>query len=187
MATQNFIDDTIRLYNKYIHPALFTEIERGPIWPVIAAAAFLVLVALEVIQDRTYMGTRPSNASERIDYAILRLNQKQNMVGWRISLIVSILLSLIILFIFTPTLPNGFDFFLVTMFLFTIIYLGINWFYWHWHKPNDSKYEKELLNLRHQIKDMEIQQDLNQFKTDDAGYKTVLQRIESILKSPNPK
>ena len=82
---------------------------------------------------------------------------------------------------------NGFDFFLVTLFLFTIIYIGSNWFHWHWHKPNDSKYEKELLNLRHQIKEMEIQHDVNQFKTDDVGYKTVMQRIESILGSPDSK
>ena len=187
MANQNFIDDTIRLYNTYVHPALFTDIERGPIWPVIAAGAFLILVALEVIRSQDHVNLKPKTASEKIDSAVNKLWMKEKAVGWRISLLISILLALIIMFIFSPVLPNGFDFFLVTMFLFTLIYLGSNWFYWHWHKPNDSKYEKELLNLRHQIKEMEIQQDFNQFKTDDVGYKTVLQRIESTLGSPDSK
>ncbi len=186
MATQKIMDDALIFYERYISPALFTEIERGPIWPVIASAIVLILIALEINGSvKTTNNEKLNTVTERIDQTLEQLYQKNNVVGWRISLLVSIVLALIVLFIFFPALPDGFDFFLITMVLFIIIYLGFNWFHWHWHKPTHAKHHTELLGLRHQIKDMEITQDINQFKSSDkSDYSSVLHRIESILHQP---
>ena len=90
------------------------------------------------------------------------------------------LLSLIILAIFYHDLPDGFDFFLVSTILFLIIYFTSAWFQWHWWRVRDYNIEKGLLELIHNIK--EIQMNNNRYDNKrNYGNSSVMKHLDSIL------
>lgn len=186
MAT-NFIDDCINIYNNYCHPILFDNIDRPPFWPVIVMALIIFLAVGEIGSQSCENGgcnhykniekSSSNNSTSDIDTLISRVKINHTVVGWRRALIAAMLLSLVILFLFYPGLPDGFDFFLVATFLFLIIYFITAWFQWHWWKARDFKIEEKLLRLRHNIKDDEIDRELEGNYHGDS----IMNTIESIL------
>jgi hypothetical protein len=97
----------------------------------------------------------------------------------------SMILSLIILTIFYPGLPDGFDFFLVSAICFLVLYFSTAWFQYHWWRPKDYEQEDYLYNLRHQVREMELDKNLLKRKQiyGDKGYPSVTNKINSVLSS----
>lgn len=193
MTNRNFIDDCIHIYNEYCYPVLFGEMDRPPIWPVIVTAIIIFLSISEIGSQSCqngkcnhYNNIEPSSisgpSSKNIDTLISRLKLNHTVVGWRRALILAMLLSLIILCLFYPGLPDGFDFFLISTILFLLIYFTTAWFQWHWWKPLDYKIEDRLLSLRHKIKEQEIDNEIRKYRDNYLnGYSSVMDKISSIL------
>ena len=99
-------------------------------------------------------------------------------MGWRRALLIAVILSAIILVIFYPKLPDGFDYFLIVTIIFIVVYFTSVWFQWHWWKGRDFKIEDKLLHLRSTIKNKEIEMKYSDFS---FGYPSVTKRINSIL------
>lgn len=191
MPDRNFIDDCINIYNDYCYPILFSNINRPAIWPVIVTAIIIFLTIEEISSQSCgdgycnhYKNIDPSSvddlSSKNIDTLISRIILNHTTVGWRRALIIAMLLSLIILAVFYSELPDGFDFFLVSTFIFLAIYLTSSWFQWNWWRVHDYKIEQSLLNLRHNVKEKEINMELNR-SHQDFGDPSVTRHIESIL------
>ena len=193
----HFIDSCQKLYNKYCYPVLFNT-NRPPIWPVIVTAIIIFIAIGEIGSQDCSRGKCnhynniykvPKNAptSKQIDSLISRIQLNHTTIGWRRALLLAMLLSLIIFAIFSPGLPDGFDFFLVSTILFLVIYFSTAWLQWHWHRCKDYEEEEYLLKLRHQIKDMELNNNHNKRKqkyyNSGQGYPSVMHHLESILSS----
>ncbi|GAH03695.1 unnamed protein product, partial [marine sediment metagenome] len=54
-----------------------------------------------------------------------------------------------------------------------IIYFTGVWFQWHWWKPRDFKIEERLLNLRHSIKERE----LDNYSNNYSEYSSMMNKI----------
>lgn len=165
MSHRNLIDDCFKIYQNHIYPALFTEIDRPPIWPVLAAATVIYLVASETNHQSCQNGDcdlykklnkKDEDITDKIENIIDHIDLQHNVVEWRRVLVVSIILSLIILWLFNPALPDGFDFFLVTFLLFMIVYPISNMYNYNFYKSDDQIHQDKLYHLRNQIKTMEI-------------------------------
>ena len=199
MSNRNLIDDCVNIYNQYCYPVLFGELQRPPIWPVIVTAIIIFLAIGEIGSQSCENGCCKhyknidkscscNESSKNIDTIISRIKLNHTSVGWRRALILAMLLSLIILMIFYPGLPDGFDFFLISTILFLLIYFTSSWFQWHWWKARDFQIEQKLLNLRHNIKDIEIEREienelnknLNKNRNTN-GYDSVMNHLSSIL------
>lgn len=187
---QNFIDDCIAIYNKYCYPVLFENISRPPIWPVIVMAIIIFIAVAEIGSqscqdghcnhyDSIYKVSDKDPSTEHIDSLVSRVKLNHTVVGWRRALLLAIILSLIILVLFYPGLPDGFDFFLVSTILFLVIYFTSTWFQWHWWKAKDFNIEDSLYHLRHQIKQKELDhcQRSNRMNHGDP----IINKISSIL------
>ena len=186
---------TQKCYN-FCHHILCNDNNRPPIWPVIVTAIIIFIVIGEIgSQECTggkcnhykniYQVKKNAPTSKKIDSLISRIKLNHTTIGWRRALLLAIVLSLIILVIFNPGLPDGFDFFLVSTILFLVIYFSTVWLQWHWHRCKDYENEESLLKLRHQIKDMELNKKHSKRKrkyyNNGQGYPSVMSHIESIL------
>ncbi len=150
--------DFIKRYYDDLHPALFSEINTV-VWPIIVFFIVIILIAAEVAYQKpqnTNNSNNAKNPTTNIDEVINNNNLNHNVVGWRRAMLLSIFLSLIVLIGFYAEFPDGYDFFLVAVILFIVIYLFSVWFQWNWWKPKDTIIESELLKIRHKIKDIEI-------------------------------
>jgi hypothetical protein len=167
MSESGFINGCSNIYYKYCYPLLFGEIRGPPIWPVIVISIIIFLAVAEIgsqscqngdcnhYKNLEKVGNNPTSV-KMIDNIISRVNLNHTTVGWRRAMILSMILSIIILSMFYSGLPDGFDFFLVATILFIIMYLLSVWFQWHWWKAKDNKIESRLLNLRNEVKDIEL-------------------------------
>ena len=189
MTDSNFIDDCMNIYNKCSHVLFDDNIDRPPFWPVIVTALIIFLTVGEIGSQSCengacnhYKNVEPSDESTTgdIDNLISRVKINHTVVGWRRALIIAMLLSLIVLVIFYPGLPDGFDFFLVATIIFLSVYFTTSWFQWHGWKARDFKIEEKLLHLRNNIKEKEIYYKTNN-SNDYYGYSSVMNHIDSIL------
>lgn len=193
MSYQNMFNDYNYFYQKYLEPVFFGNIVRPQFWPVIVTALIIFLTISEIGSQSCADGNcghfrsvnAPNNENKKltsnyIDGLISRIKLNHTVVGWRRSLILAIILSLIILLPYNDGLPDGLDFFLIATILFLIIYFVSSWFQWHWWKARDHEMEDELLLLRDDIKKREIKKDISK-KDNYYGDFSVMSHIESIL------
>lgn len=184
MSEKNFVDDCVNFYKTQIYPALFTDIERAPIWPVVTVATIIYLLSSEI---NTSLYDSRNNVeqtiSDRIDKVIDHIAMNHEAVEWRRVLLISIFLSLVILYLFNPKFPDGFDFFLVTFLIFLVLYPISNLFSYYWHESKDGIHKEKLLKLRNQVVGMEIEEEIKNKHVYYEGYPEVMDHINSIISS----
>lgn len=89
---------------------------------------------------------------EMLDKINKSVNKWHNTVLWRRALLGAIIATILILLIFSPHFPNGYQVFLLAIFLFFIIYMLEAWFNDHWFKMNDEyKLMEDLQTLRQRL------------------------------------
>ena len=177
----NYVDNCIYFvqdnYNKYIG-----HVDRAPFWPVLITAIIIFLAVSEIGSQDCDSGScghykSKIKTNNDVDNVINQLRLNHTSIGWRRALILSMLLSLIIITLFYPGLPDGFDFFLVSTILFLIIYFTGSWFEWHWWNVKDNQIEDRLLELRHNINEIKLNRKDNYYES------SVMRHISSILSS----
>lgn len=113
------------------------------IWPLVIIVIIVILVYIEL--------TRPLRKCKTFDQILDCIDDNHNQVDWVRSLIVSLSLSLILLFVLRGPFPNFFTFFVVAMILFVVVYFSSAWVQAHWWRNNDYKIEKSLHDLRERL------------------------------------
>jgi len=193
----NLFDECINIYKKHIYPVLSSDFGNSPIWPVIVVALIIYLLTSEINNQSCQGGDcgiyrdvkkhwkkdghKSKGASDYIDKIIDRLNLNHNVTEWRRVLLISIILSLIILFLFHPVFPDGFDVFLVTSILFLILYPICNLFQYNSYQLNDTNNQEKLQYIRSQLKNIEIENNQDTDQDQDEGYSSILKHIEHII------
>ncbi len=83
----------------------------------------------------------------------IRQGVKNNhcIVTWRRAMLVAIVISAIIVVIYSKCIPHGFDFFMIAVIVFLTLYFSSAWIQSHWFKMNDHKIEKSLRELRERM------------------------------------
>jgi len=104
---------------------------------------------------------------EAIDKINHNVHMNHTIVGWRRALLVAIIVTILVLFIFyngkkgsTPgdryavayALPDGFTVFIVTVIIFVIVYFSSAWIQYSWWRNNDYKIEDSLKLLKKKYK-----------------------------------
>lgn len=74
----------------------------------------------------------------------IAVRNSSEVVGWRRALIVSLILSLILLFLLLPVFPAGFTIFLITLLFFVPIYFISVWFSSTYLKRNANNLQQAL-------------------------------------------
>lgn len=95
---------------------------------------------------------KTDTTEEMINKVISNLTLNHNIVNWRRSMLISLLLAFGVIFIFYHVFAPGFDYIMIVLILFFIIYFSTAWVGAHWWKNNDKKIEKELRKIRSLIK-----------------------------------
>lgn len=88
---------------------------------------------------------------EIIDKISANIIQNHTIITWRRSMIASILIALVILFIFCAEFPHGFTVLLTVLIIFIAIQISANWFQAHWWLFNDYKIDESLKQLRSKL------------------------------------
>ena len=86
-----------------------------------------------------------------IDKTLIAVQNQSNVVGWRRSLIASLLVTIFLLFIFLTVFPTGFTILLVTCMFFVTFYFSSIWIMSRGYTPNNEIIKAELLALRSKI------------------------------------
>ena len=196
MYENNLIDTCKQFYNKCYSIVTDDDIQRPAIWPVIVMAIIIFIVVGEIGSQSCKNGqcnhynnvdkiSSDDLTSKHIDSLISRIKLNHTTVTWRRVLLLSMILSLSILTIFYPGLPDGFDFFLVSAICFLVLYFSVAWFQYHWWRPKDYEQEEYLYNLRNQVKEMELNNAgiKRNMKFGNSGYQSITNKISSILSS----
>ena len=129
------------------------------IWPFII---IVIIVFLIISEDGSQNFTKPchhapvnvtaeDNPVEALDKLIHNTGLPHTAVGWRRAMIVAIFATLLILFIFYPTFPDGILVFIIAAIIFTGLYFSSTWLQFNHWKKYDEIEEKMLTNLRNQI------------------------------------
>lgn len=172
----SLLDKCHNLYNNY-YPMLFDDVARPQFWFVIVLGLIILLTVTEIKTQSYYNGNskmynktknkydeshkRSKKSSKYIEEIIDQVNLNHEVVIWRRALLTSIIMALVILLFYSDNLPSGYNFFITTFILFVVVYMIFSWFNWNWWKNKDNEIEKELLNLRHQLKEKELNDKYN--------------------------
>lgn len=194
MLDNNFINTCKQFYAKCYSMVTDDKIKRPAIWPVIVVAIIIFVVVGEIGSQSCQDGqcnhydnvdkvSDNEPTSKHIDSLISRIKLNHTTVTWRRALVLSMILSLCILTLFYPGLPDGFDFFLVSAICFLVLYFAATWLQHHWWAPKDYQEEEYLYNLRNSVKEMEIDTDMKRqtIKLGNTGYQSITNKISSIL------
>ena len=133
----------------------------GFIWPyVVIFIIVFVLIAEYGSQDcrenhcnehteELDLSDSPITMIDKIDRSISKWH---NVVLWRRALLGGVIAGILILLLFAPRFPHGFQVFLISAFVFFVIYLSEAWFNDHWFKMNDDfKIRKDLQQFRDRL------------------------------------
>jgi hypothetical protein len=129
-------------------------------WMILICALSVFLIWSEVgSQDclnRWCNNTTPSvietdSPRQMIDKTIDTLRKQHTIVGWRRAMLVAIIVTLIVTVSILHRFPTGFQFFMVAVFIFLIVYFSSVWIQARWWGQNDSKIERQLMLLRKKV------------------------------------
>lgn len=126
-------------------------------WVIIILAIFVYLVGIEiksqscnnrVCNNQTPPATENDSLRKNIDKTIETLRKQHTLVSWRRSLIIAFVVCIPIVLLLRSKFPNGEEFFVVGLIIFTIVYFGIVLFQTFWWRANNTKIEKSLIHFR---------------------------------------
>ncbi len=153
-----YVESYYSLWNFYKKPTRFENLDsnyinQNRIWPLVIIGTVTFLIWTEYgsqdcrqqnCNNRADIIYPEDSVSEIIKKISTNLSKNHAIVEWRRSLLASIIIGLIILFIFCPDFPDGFTV-LVTIFLiFFAVHFTSVWFSAHWWKTNDHKINQSL-------------------------------------------
>lgn len=104
---------------------------RGMFWPYLTLIILIFLIMTEYgsqdcsqqnCHERVVEIFECDNTDEIIRKVKTSINAQYNIVLWRQALIIAIISSFLILFIFCRRFPPGYVYFLVTFFIFAVVY-----------------------------------------------------------------
>lgn len=141
------------------------------IWPLIIIVIVVFLISTED-KSQNCVFQRCSNRSPDllptdthrhiVDKLITTVRLNHNLVNWRLAMLVSLLVTVIILLIFghqasplcfkSPTeFPQGFTVLVIATIIFITVYFLFNGIQAHQWAQDDHKIEEQLLQLRHRL------------------------------------
>ena len=95
--------------------------------------------------------THNDSNGDIIDKISTNIMKNHTVIGWRRSLIASIVIAILILIIFCQEFPHGFTVVMTVLLVFMIVYFSSAWFQAHWWKFNDYKIDDSLQKFRNRL------------------------------------
>jgi hypothetical protein len=129
-------------------------------WLLLVAAVIVYLVWTEpksqdCLTTTCINSTPPVSAKDptkvAVDKTIETLRKNHTIVGWRRAMLVAIVVAIPIAVFLLHHFPSGFEFFIITMIIFIIVYFSSVWLQARWWGMNDLKIERSLLQFRHGV------------------------------------
>lgn len=98
---------------------------------------------------------------EAVDIIRNMVKNNYDYVSWRQALLVALIVLVPIVYFIYESLPDLYEFFIITSIVFIVVYMSSIWSWTHFFYPNGAKVEQSLLELRDKITDKTEEIDLS--------------------------